>query len=284
MTSETLKAAVETLLRTTIIRKVTSFGWLDGETPDPDYVGYAMWHIQPAIDDPSVFVPQAPSPNVRNHSPTEWQKLLNVSATDFDGLMEAARLSIGLLMTQIEASKVNDFAEDDFLELHRMSSLVYLATASERLREFFIAAAFHKSRRKYDSKSRYKDVWRKEYLTPFIEAGEIVTDTALLESAKRLSVIAEQLVLMRQDRNELVHAVATKIAIRERERLETPPIKPDRTGFLNLDESRRKQASHRAARDREHANIIAQMTEWYMLLVRGFNEAFIFENARRRTI
>ena len=54
--SELLKSAVEAKLKNAELYDIASYGWLNENDPDPEYIGHAMWQIDaPAIDDQALF-------------------------------------------------------------------------------------------------------------------------------------------------------------------------------------------------------------------------------------
>ena len=47
--------------------------------------------------------------------PPEWLRTIAVAGADFEGLMEAARVAIGLLLLSINSAKVRNFSTIHFL-------------------------------------------------------------------------------------------------------------------------------------------------------------------------
>ena len=72
---------------------IGNYGWQSEDTEDPDYIGHAMWQTNPPIETEWEYL--FGNGPVR-HRPTEKEKLLTVAGSDFEGLMRASRLSIGL--------------------------------------------------------------------------------------------------------------------------------------------------------------------------------------------
>jgi hypothetical protein len=211
--------------------------------------------------------------------PPEWLKTIAVAGADFEGLMEAARMSMGLLLLSIDAAKGKEFFDDSFFDVHRMSALIYLATASERLRELFIAAAFRQKQDEYiKSKVKVRGKSRREFLSPFVEAANTFTGYNCL--TKLMSLIPA-VVEMRDERNILVHEIATGIAHREREShaRKSEPAAPTVENFKEL-QTMRAVIRERLAQERE--TVIKKLSDRYTLLVVTSNEIFDFESHVRR--
>jgi hypothetical protein len=283
---DTMRVEIENLLNSEKIWAFDAFGWVSADDVDPEFVGHAMWQTEPPIDiDPLIF-------NSRRHSdaeppprPEEWRQLLAVSGADFGGLMKAARMAIGLYLVQSRVSQEAQFPSDDFLDLHRTSSIIYLATASERMREFFVAAAFRLAQNHYVARgAAYRDQKRTWYTTPFMEALEHFTTGEFPELLGKLLPMAKQIQTLRGKRNLLIHELATAIGRRERELVkdETAP----RAMATDFNYSRIKEAARlaRVERDELRTRTTAELRDWYDLLARAINEAFIFEYRRRREI
>ena len=133
-------------------------------------------------------------------------------------------MSIGLFLMQAKLSRNNPFNEDDLLDLHWMSSVIYLSTASERIRALFIAAVFRLSATEY-ARGKYIDKNRNWYTTPFIEAIDTLTNPSpeLGEALAKGPTLAEEIRRLREQRNELIHELATAIGRRRRASLDQRP-------------------------------------------------------------
>src|ERR1700752_3296412 len=92
-----IREEIRTLLQANDIYELESYGWLDAynDIVDPELIGHPMrqrdsfwWRFLFATDCPNP--PQL----------TPWEKSLVIADGDFEGLMEAARLSIGLMLFQ----------------------------------------------------------------------------------------------------------------------------------------------------------------------------------------
>lgn len=274
--NDEIQKEAERLLMDAEIWQLSSFGWRNADDPDPEFIGHAKWQVEPPIDNAMIFNARA---NYKAEMPTppDWLKTIAVAGADFEGLMEAARMSMGLLLISIDASKENDFGDDLFFDLHRMSALMYLATASERLREVFIGAAFRQGQAEYDKlKGNIHGKPRRRFLSPFLEAADRLPDSDCL---RKLIILAPDIVSMRNERNILVHEIATGIAQRERDShaRQNRPL-----GTATFQELQTMRVAIRKRFADERAAIMASLSARYTLLVITSNEVFNFENFARR--
>jgi len=146
-----LRSHIEMLLNEAGVFHLSTFGWVDAYNADPEFIGHAMWQTDPPVShDHVVFNARRKWTGNPPAEPTKEQALLAVSGADFEGLMTAARMSIGLFLFQANFLREFLFHDDKFFDLHGISSIIYLATASERVREYFIAAAFGKKQKSYE--------------------------------------------------------------------------------------------------------------------------------------
>jgi hypothetical protein len=123
---QALAEAIETALAAERIFDVDSYGWLNEDDIDPDFVGYAMWGMNPP------FEFDFPTPeNARVASKSE-QRLVELG-TDFEGLMKAARYAIGSVLIHRNDVHEWDYRPTPF-EFHEISALVTLSMASDRVR------------------------------------------------------------------------------------------------------------------------------------------------------
>jgi hypothetical protein len=265
-------AEAERLLSEAKVWKLGNFGWLNAYDPDPELIGHAQWQTDPPIDTPLFGDERA----TYKPEPPEWLKIIAVAGADFEGLMEAARMSIGLLLLSIDAAKGRDFFDDSSVDLHRMSALMYLATASERLRELFVAAAFRRDQDKYNkSKAKVHGKSRSEFFSPFFEAAENFSG---FDCLTKLIALVPDVEKMRKERNVLVHRIATEIAQRERESHARRNRPVEVATFEELQTFRVAMREHH---DKKHQDIIRSLSGRYMLMVLASNEIFNFENSVR---
>ena len=262
------------------------YGWVDEDTPDPQFLGHAMWQVEPPMqyEHHSAFG-EAP---VR-HRPTEEEEVLAVSSSDFEGLMRLSRKSLGLGLWHQELAEKAMFEDNDQFWLHYLSAMVMLNAASDRLREFFVMALFREKVTAYDRKkgswagSKYN--W---YQTPFIEAKDS-GDASLAVQLGKLATLAEEIYRHRENRNAIVHEVATKIGRRERDLTRQQRRRFDEqqsSGFVpevpqfenSAQQFTQAQESHRVELQKAMDDVVS----WYKTLIQASSYAFEAENHIRR--
>jgi hypothetical protein len=265
----------EKLLQHLGIWKFENHGWLNENDYDPEFMGHAMWQTEPPVDMDYLFVTRPLFNHKERPEPPEHLKQLDITDTDLGGLMSAARFSIGLFLFQANLIQQNLFHNDNLFDLHRMSSIIYLSTASDRLREFLIWAAFRKTPEKYKGT---------EYTVPFLEAkSEFAhSDGPIKEAIQKLYPLAMQIRVLRKERNKLVHEISTEIARRESEMIRRGRKAKE---VKNIDFAAIREVAKKDINSRQEkiTQTINELADWYKILVQASNEAFIFENYRRKT-
>ncbi len=281
--NDVLRRQVEDLLHKSGIRQLNSYGWLNENDADPEFVGHAMWQVDQPLDDLlEVSVLGRSRRSATAPVPPEWQRLVALEGADFSGLMQAARMSIGLFLVQAKFLRAPPFDEDDLLDLHWLSSVLYLSTASDRIRSLFIAAVFRKSADSYENGSHNgnKRTW---YTTPFIEARKTLPNPSsdLAEALAKAPTLATKIhCQLRTKRNELIHERATAIGRRQLALLDrrSESAKPRNLDFASLQKAiKESEARHKQKLD----ETTKQLADWHELLVRTSNEVFIVEHYRR---
>jgi len=200
---------------------IGNYGWLDEHTPDPQFLGHAMWQVEPPLQY-KFHLGFGGTPV--GHRPTEEEEVLAVSGSDLEGQMRLARMSLGFSLWQQQIAEEALFDDNDYFWLHCVSAMVMLNAASDRLREFFVMAFFREKVSTYDNK---KGTWKGEenkyyyYQTPFIQARDSEArdpaDQSMGELLGKLASLAENIFRNREDRNKMVHEVTSMIGKRERE-------------------------------------------------------------------
>jgi hypothetical protein len=282
--SEAIRAEMESALIAAGVWEIGSMGWVDAETMDPETVGHAMWQTDPPLDiDWTTFAARHARAEPPGPPPAEWLKLLAISGADFEGLIKAARLSIGLFLIQTKIIRTTEFSDDDFFELHWMSAVIYLATAAERLREFFVAAAFRQTQAEYRARGRcYRDQERARYATPFLEALELFRSSELSSELEKLNGMASSIQTIRDKRNELVHELATSMGHRERQRLSEQHQRRAPTRDVSFAEMQAAVVVMKDERTDRMAKTTKELADWYALLLSASNEVFVVEHGRRQ--
>jgi hypothetical protein len=280
--SELIRQQVNDLLHANDVYSLDSYGWLNADDVDPELVGHAMWQTDSlsfrlldtrmAASDSKI----APFPELAS-----WQRFLISAGGDFEGLMDAARLSIGLALFQREAGDLGRFGEESPFQLHLIAALVTLGAASDRLRDVFIAAIFREETKPYERGTWKVKGDKRLYVTPFEEAvGQI---SAASESVLKLPALANEIGSFRKTRNAVVHDLATETG-RVHAEIASLPRPPTYREAMEM--AYAKAAEKGIKFEDEHAKRIADQLnlsiEWYKLLVEASNHVFIVENTIRR--
>lgn len=255
----------ESLLNQNRVAKFDCHGWLNADTPDPNFIGYAM-----AQSDSLSFRALEAKMGATPIQLEDWQKALIIAGGDLEGLMDSSRLCIGLMLLHERSFEL--------VNVHFMSAMFLLGAASDRLRDFFIAAVFQ---RKPNSDSR-----RGKYVRPFDEAmshQDVRRSEWVAASVQRLGPVAAEIAKRRDTRNMIVHDLATEEGRREFALVNDPPrptINPNewiailRQGapkFIDPEEESRKKLMSRTP----------EPIGWYRLMVKACNDAFLVENQLR---
>lgn len=275
------------------IYDIGHYGWLDGDTYDPEFLGHAMWQVQsPLLNDHlNLGFPDIPV----THKPTKEEEALVVIGGDFEGQVRLGRMSLGLALWQQELAQEAVFDDNDYFWLHYASAMVMLNAASDRIREFFVMAFFRQKIRAYENKGS-KEKWatkRKSlYVTPFIHARDLEArdsgDQLIEQLLERLVSLAHDVFSNRRDRNSIIHDISTIIGRRERSltcqlrqrfdeqqhsnsALQTSEIGDPVETFKEV------QNVHRA----ELRKAADQIISWYMTLIRASSLVFEVENRTR---
>src|SRR5262245_49805712 len=103
---ESIGTKIDSLLTDRGIYKLGNYGWKGYDEYDDQMIGHAMWqtdslHFHLLEAHFLATHENGPSPPVLE----PWQQFLVASGGDFEGLMEASRLSIGLTLVQQGATK-----------------------------------------------------------------------------------------------------------------------------------------------------------------------------------
>ncbi len=257
---EKIEKAVNDVLEEQGIYDMDSYGWLGPETVDPEYIGHAMWQLTPPVDIP-----------VR-YKLTEIEKELLLAGSDFEGLMKASRLSIGLALLHEGVAEDQAFG-NDFFWLHYTDAMVKLNMAFERLSHFFVISVTGETFENFKKKKRrYSDLYNE---ASKILATTKMNRTVIMELVSTLEEVIQRILKeFRYERNAIVHEMGSRWGKRLKEMLEeydSGPIPISETGFDF---------------EKEVGSAVKHITDWYKLLIQASNYIFQIEywgrvNARR---
>ena len=200
--------------------------------------------------------------------------------------MRLSRVSLGLSLWHQQFAELETFEDNDHFWLHYLSTMVMLNAASDRLREFFVMAFFRMNTNDYNNKkgrcSGNKFNW---YQTPFIEAknsGNSSTEVQLDE----LASLAEIIYHHRDNRNTIVHEIATKVGERERVLTRSQRDLFDQqqiSGFVpkspSFEESKGLFAQAQDSHNAKIRKSIDDIVSWYKVLIKA--SSYVFEVEKR---
>jgi hypothetical protein len=284
-----LPAALEREVRSTLddarIYDITSYGWLNENDPDPEFIGHAMWQLgQPSIDHSALLGDQP----VRRR-PEEIERLILTAGEDFCGVMQISRLSIGLALLWHRQARANPFSESPFFWLHHTDAFLKLAIASNRLRDLLVVACTGTSADSYKSAAKRN----RRYVTPFAEAqrllaGRGLVDSRVSEALASLPKFGDDIFEYVDRRNAIVHEVSTHMAesigssfseLQKRFDQEQEAGFSRKSGDL-VDWT--KQADERLRELQTQIDrAIADLRNWHELLIRSSNCVFQIEHWSR---
>jgi hypothetical protein len=284
---DALKREVQAALKDAAIFDIGSYGWLSESEADPEFIGHAMWQVDaPPLDHNALF---GEGPVQRR--PKDIEKEILTSGEDFEGLMAASRLSIGLALIWKRQAQDNPINESAFFWLHHIDAFLKLAIASDRLRDLLVIACTGAPPKRY-KKGRGEPPLT--YVTPFDNAGALIAkrgiaDQHLVKPVGALPDVARELARFRVRRNVIVHDVATRMAefvgntvtvLQKRydqEQAEGPQPK-----IPNGGERLKRGKERRAEIELEIDRAMEELREWYRLLIQASNYVFQVEYWTRR--
>jgi hypothetical protein len=275
-----LESAARELLHTAGVYDIGSYGWLNENDVDPDFVGHAMWQLdQPLarpLDDPFDERP------VRER-PTPRDKQVLVAGEDFCGMMRLARLSIGLALLWRRYRPGHPLDDQPYLDLHHTDAILKLAIASDRLRDVLIVACTG------DTVDTYQNVAKvnRRYVTPFENAAKLLAARGipLVEMTDPISALpplAHKIFANIDTRNKIVHEIATRtghLTRQQADALEQRYDRESRTGPVAVKPMReiRDFSEAVATYAAELDQAVKTLIDWYALLASASNLVFQIE-------
>lgn len=279
---EYLDQEASSLLLSHNVHDIGNYGWQSEDTEDPDYIGHAMWQTSPPVKTEWEYLfGNGPV----KHRPTEKEKLLTVAGNDFEGLMRASRLSIGLCFLHRSIAIQKPLDDNHYFWLHYTDAILQLNMAADRIREYFVVAFFDETSEEYKEKGRKNG----RFVTPFIAARdhchENQVKTHISNAIAPLPNMADRIYKFRESRNEIVHDISTKLGKMYKDIVESQQQAFDSKSTLKAD---KEMPDHNAMRKRqeeikqEHENELSKSSlaiiEWYKLLVKFSSHVFEAEH------
>jgi hypothetical protein len=266
----------EELLHANDFYKITSYGWSDADTVDPEFSGHAVWQTSPPYEPDWQRVFDGGIPDV---TPSLRDEALMLNGDDFTGAMLIARQSVGLALctdNDIESTAVQDAP----FWCHAATCLLWLGIASDRIREYFLITIFAQDQEQYFR--THKGTWA----SPFAEALVVAGDEEESSQQRRLEPLGQRLQSARKERHTITHRIATRFASRTRALLreqrshgisQRPYPPPPEITFEEL-----RASLPDKSRQEERCRTIDEIRGWYDLLAEVGNIVFLVEYGRRR--
>ena len=256
------------------IYEINQYGWLTDDRPNPEYIGLAMWQIEPP---PSLSNASLNAETTAQHSLNQ-PPLGNIfrSGLEFEGLMKAARHSIGFTCLYNNTADHFDEARNSCFLHHYTDAVMKLNLATDRLRELFINSfgAFSGPALKYNDPTSQICLRDEHYLFchPFFKVKDKLAETPdhyreMLECFADLVPLIEQTSFYRLDGLEQ----SRNLCISEEELFDTQDI-PEHSPYHQKDQTRLD--SDIVTRD---------IAEWYKLLVKTGSQTFLAEYLLRNS-
>ena len=206
-----LRYKSEELLNEKGIYDINSYGWVDHDTPDPDFFGHAIYQMQPPFQmDWGALLEEAKA----TYFPTTRDETLVRSGEDFVGTMVFARLTLGMALCYAQGVEADIMTDEPMVSYWQeyAATLHWLNVASDRLRDYFVMALFGQSVKEYNKAYRLKNGNQQPtYSMPFQEAGKNSSGPSK-PSLGKLAPLAGKLQKHRTDRNIIVHRIASLAA------------------------------------------------------------------------
>jgi hypothetical protein len=265
-----IREAVESLLTESQIHKLSNHGWIGPDDVDPEEIG----HVMRQMDDPADPVLGRDWYQEEPMHLPEWKAICSVAGADFEGLMNGARLSIGYALFQVRGLGESLDDEDSLGAMHSRAAFMALSAASERIRTYFTTGLLRVSPKRWE-----------KYIEPFEKAAPLVQGSVDLGSRLlELSDMAARVQAFRDQRNTIVHQVATELG-----RMRQRAIENAGRGGVRLadweeltDADFFHMAQHAQAEERAKiADALEVPMEWYRLLIRFSEGVFYIENRFR---
>ena len=282
---QAIRNEITKLLSSHKIYKLGSHGWVGPDEMDPEAIGHAMWQLDDPAD--AVLMREWDSRHIPLAIP-EWRALCSVAGADFEGLMNGARMSIGLALFQLE--RVNERLDDDdsLAAVHSRAAIAALGSASDRIRDYFIAGVFRMGPREYvtQDQSRSSQQSRFQYVGPFNEAALVFADVEQVrQELATLRDTSLKVHNFRLLRNFSVHQVATELGRLRQHVIEiaaSPPGNPDQWEKLTDLDFAAIKANAEAEERENKRQAVGMPMEWYRLLIDVARDVFYVENCLRR--
>ncbi len=189
-----LDSEIEEILNAEGIFGVSSYGWMDHDTVDPEYWGHAMWQTDPPFQhDFSALL----NGGVVHYKPTLRDEVLIRNGEDFEAVMISARRSIGMALARVRTTQSIALGHSDEFWQDYSTCMMLLSIASDRIRDFVVMA-----------------MENEEYDGGKTETSQKAFVKRALGKVPGLTELAMQSQGFKELRNNIVHKIATLAALR----------------------------------------------------------------------
>lgn len=286
-----LQNELEGALKIAGIFDIDAHGWLNARDVDPEYAGHAMWQMHGPPAEDLIFFDDKPLPR----RPADSERDIVQAGEDFCGMMKASRYSIGMALLWSQEAKDKPMDTGSQFWFHHIDAFLKLEIASDRIRKFLVCAVTGEGWSKYKDKRPTKH--HRLYATPFEDAPKWlaerdINDSRLLEPLDKISHAGTTIFGYIEQRNKIVHEVATQWAVHQRDLMQQLRDQYDdeqRDGYsphLWSDQSWEELSSHCRVETedsiRKIEDAIYMMRSWYSKLIDLSNDVFVIEYWSRK--
>jgi len=258
-----------------------AYGWMDADTQDPEFLGHALWQTEPPLEPEwEQLFGNGPV----KHRPTDMEKFIMTSGSDFEGLMKFAQLSIGQALLFRDNAIDKPFDDNNFFWMNYVNAILYLNMASDRIRDFFIAYQFKVNTNVFSESNKKGNYYSK----PFTMATKASSNSKTKELTSKSLQCSNEIYHFRKKRNCIVHDVSTNVG-RQTNRLTISQQKQydeDSKGwksnsFPEFEELVQNKDNIHLHHHREQEASLDEVKSWYVLLIRTSNYVFELEHYLR---
>jgi hypothetical protein len=261
------------------VNDISNYGWLSETTEDPEYIGHAMWQTDPPLETEwDYLLDDGPV----KHLPSEKEKVQTIAGHDFEGLMKAARLSIGLTLLYQSIAEKNPISDNHYFWLHNVDAIFQLNMASDRIREYFIVSFFDVSSDTYKKRGNKYG----KYVAPFIEIMNMThkdsIENNMTNAIDCLPNLANSIHIFRKERNLIVHEIATKLGKNNKVLIEKQQLAYNNNTYLKNNRSTpsyKELQEQQSAIEKSHKEELTQavkvLIDCYKTLIKL--SSFVFE-------
>ena len=276
---EYLDEEVKSALKDHELLSLFDYSWMNEYDPDPEFIGLSKWSLEGLH---GLF--QA---DCDDNFYTQIQfKSLSIICSDLEALMDVSRLAIGNALWMADMVKGDAFDHHHHFWLNHINSMTLLGMASDRVRDLFLLVAFDECFKHYVSSRRGRskaigEYQSKHYQYPFYEAISLPKMERCASQLISLQALAKSIYDKRNARNTTVHEVATQAGVLTKRWFQNNEAQI----AARLKNQFSVTSCTVITAQNSHLNTIetslADVTEWYLNLVRATSQVFDIEHTLR---